>query len=131
MTRCRTIVLSGVVGLAFAASMAVADPLEMKTPPSKPDKVAPSTPDRDLRPAQPPVPYKPGFLAPLTKNLSNGRVGAAGWTAPNSPGGLARRRRSREQRRLRLRPRGGARRAAAAGQTVGQGVDAQERLGVE
>ena len=87
MTRCRTIVLSGVVGLAFAASMAVADPLEIKTPPSKPDKVTPSTPDRDLRPAQPPVPYKPGFLAPLTKNLSNGRVGAAGWTAPNSPGG--------------------------------------------
>ena len=87
MTRCRKIVLSGVAGLVFGTSMAVADPIEMKTPPSKPDRVAPSTPDRDLRPTQPAVPYQPGFLAPLTKNLSDGRVGAAGWTAPNLPAG--------------------------------------------
>jgi hypothetical protein len=87
MTYCRTIVLTGIAALLLGVSIAAADPLEMKRPPSKPDKVAPSTPDRDLRPAQPPVPYRPGFLAPLTKDTRNGRVGAAGWTSPNLPAG--------------------------------------------
>lgn len=87
MTHCRSIALVGVAGLLLGASLAAADPLEMKRPPSKTDKVAPSTPDRDLRPAQPPVPYKPGFLAPLTKDQREGRVGAAGWTSPNLPAG--------------------------------------------
>ena len=87
MTPCRTIMLTGLAGLLVGASIAAAEPLEMKTPPSKHDKVAPSSPDRDLRPTQPAVPYRPGFLAPLTKDTRNGRVGAAGWTAPNLPAG--------------------------------------------
>lgn len=82
-----TIALLGLAGLLAGASSASGQPLEMKTPPSKPDKIAPSSPDRDLRPSQPPVPYRPGFVAPLTKNTRTGRFGVAGWTAPNLPAG--------------------------------------------
>ena len=85
---CRSIcMLIAFGGLLVSASGAVGQPLEMKTPPSKPEKVTPSSPDRDLRPSQPAVPHKPGFIAPFIKNTRTGRVGAAGWTAPNLPAG--------------------------------------------
>ena len=87
MTHCRMIALTGLAGLLLGASLSAADPIEMKRPPSRPDRVAPSIPDRDLRPWQPAVPYQPAFLAPLTKEGRNGRVGAAGWTSPNLPAG--------------------------------------------
>ena len=87
MTHCRTIALTGLAGLLLGASIAAAEPLEMKRPPWKQDRVAPSTADRDLRPSQPAVPFQPGFLAPLTRETQNGRVGAAGWTSPSLPSG--------------------------------------------
>jgi hypothetical protein len=87
MTYRSVISLLGLVSLLVAAPAAFAQPLEVKTPPAKPEKVTPTIPDRDLRPAQPAVPYKPGFIAPFTKQTPTGRVGIAGWTAPNLPAG--------------------------------------------
>ena len=65
----------------------MAQPLETTTPPAKREPPPPAIPDRDLRPTPPPVPHTPGFLSPLTRNTRNGRVGIAGWTAPNPPVG--------------------------------------------
>ncbi len=66
---------------------ALAQPLEMKNPPLKPERPAPPLPDRDLRPSQPAVPHKPGFIPGLSKSTGTGRMGAAGWTAPSVPSG--------------------------------------------
>lgn len=78
--------LVGIGGaLAFAPGV-MAQPLEATTSKAKREP-PPATPDRDLRPTPPPVPYAPGFLTPLTRTTKNGRVGIAGWTAPNPPVG--------------------------------------------
>jgi hypothetical protein len=87
MTYLRSIGLTGLACVLIGASSAAAQPLEMKRPPSRPEKVAPSAPDRDLRPAQPAVPYEPAFIPGLSTTTRTGRAGAAGWTAPNSPTG--------------------------------------------
>jgi len=62
---------------------AMAQSLETTTPLAKRETPPPALPDRDLRPTPPPVPHTPGFLTPLTRTTMNGRVGIAGWTAPN------------------------------------------------
>ena len=83
-------VLLSLVGIGSALALApgvMAQPLETKTPPPKRESPPPAIPDRDLRPTPPPVPQTPGFLNPLTRNTRNGRVGIAGWTAPNPPVG--------------------------------------------
>ena len=79
-------VLISLVGIGSALAITpgvMAQPLETKTPPAKREPPPPAIPDRDLRPTPPPVPYTPGFLTPLTRATRNGRVGVAGWTAPN------------------------------------------------
>jgi hypothetical protein len=75
--------------LILAASPATAQPLELRVTPSTPDRssAAPEIVDRQLRPEQPPVPQRPGFFEGLSKETRNGRMGAAGWTAPNVPNG--------------------------------------------
>ena len=83
-------VLLSLVGIGSALVMTpgvMAQPLETTTPPAKREPPPPAIPDRDLRPTPPPVPHPPGFLSPLTRNTRNGRVGIAGWTAPNPPVG--------------------------------------------
>ena len=67
--------------------VALAQPLEMKGPPSKQERPAREIPDRDLRPSQPAVPHKPGFIPGLSKSTRTGRMGVAGWTAPAVPSG--------------------------------------------
>jgi hypothetical protein len=83
--------VAGIVMTAamLTASSAVAEPLEQRVVPSRPDRssAAPEIVDRALRPAQPVVPHRPGFIENLSKQTGNGRAGAAGWTAPNSPTG--------------------------------------------
>ena len=79
-------VLISLVGIGSALAITpgvMAQPLETKTPPAKREPPPPAIPDRDLRPTPPPVPHTPGFLTPLTRATKNGRVGVAGWTAPN------------------------------------------------
>ena len=79
-------VLLSVVGMGTVLAIApgaMAEPLETTTPPAKRETPPPAIPDRDLRPTPPPVPHAPGFLTPLTRTTKNGRVGIAGWTAPN------------------------------------------------
>lgn len=41
-------------------------------------------PQADLYPHRPALPYDPRFIEPLTKETPTGRVGAAGWTSPNT-----------------------------------------------
>ncbi len=79
-------VLVSLVGIGSALAITpgvMAQPLETKTPPAKREPPPPAIPDRDLRPTPPPVSHTPGFLTPLTRATKNGRVGVAGWTAPN------------------------------------------------
>ena len=83
-------VLLSVVGMGTVLTIApgaMAQSLETTTPPAKRESPPPAIPDRDLRPTPPPVPHTPGFLSPLTRTTKNGRVGVAGWTAPNPPVG--------------------------------------------
>ena len=87
-------VVIGSIALALVGGMsipapAVAQPLEQRIVPSRPDRssAAPEIVDRQLRPVQPPVPHRPGFIEDLSKETPNGRMGVAGWTAPNSPNG--------------------------------------------
>ena len=75
--------LVGIGGMLAFAPGVLAQPLEATTPPAKREPQPPAMPDRDLRPTPPPVPHTPGFLSPLTRSTKNGRVGIAGWTAPN------------------------------------------------
>ena len=66
---------------------AFSQPLELKSPP-KPSK-APPSPDRDLRPSQPPVPMDPAYVPKLSLS-DEGRsrkMGAAAWTTSNPPVG--------------------------------------------
>ena len=79
--------LAGIGGVLVFAPGAMAEPLQATTPPAKRETPPPAIPDRDLRPTPPPVPYTPGFVTPLTRTTKNGRVGIAGWTAPNPPVG--------------------------------------------
>jgi hypothetical protein len=65
----------------------VAQPMDLKTTPPSRERVAPSVPDRDLRPQRPVLPDRPNFFVPLSKNTKSGRAGVAGWSAPNSPVG--------------------------------------------
>lgn len=44
-------------------------------------------PQADLYPYRPAVPYQPGFIEPLSKETSTGRMGVAGWTSPNTSAG--------------------------------------------
>jgi hypothetical protein len=73
--------------LITASPAAFGQPLEMKNPPSKRERVPPAIPDRDLRPTPPAVPHKPGFIPGLSKKTKTGRIGVAGWTAPNVQAG--------------------------------------------
>jgi hypothetical protein len=88
----RVIIGSFTVALVVAMSApgpALAQPLEQRLVPSRPDRssAAPEIVDRQVRPAQPPVPHRPGFIEGLSKETPNGRMGVAGWTAPDSPNG--------------------------------------------
>lgn len=84
----RFIVSIVALGVLVAASpAALGQPLEMKNPPSKRERVPPAIPDRDLRPTPPAVPHKPGFIPGLSKKTKTGRMGVAGWTAPNVQAG--------------------------------------------
>jgi len=47
----------------------------------------PATPGAEIYPHRPPVPYEPGFVTPLSRETETGRMGAAGWTSPNTPAG--------------------------------------------
>jgi len=65
-------------------------------PGRKPLVISPKTAPLPERPGDgrlgetaPPVPHQPGFVAPLTRSTGSGRVGVAGWTAPNVPTGSA------------------------------------------
>jgi len=83
-----------IVALLVAAALLVmlplrvaAQSLDLKTTPPSRERVAPSVPDRDLRPQRPALPDRPNFIAPLSKPTKSGRAGAAGWSAPNPPVG--------------------------------------------
>ena len=78
------LILAAILGPVPAA---LAQPLEMKNPPSKQERPVRTLPDQDLRPSQPAVPHKPGFIPGLSKPTRSGRIGAAGWTAPSVPSG--------------------------------------------
>ena len=75
--------------LLGAVPAAIAQPLELKTPPSTPEnRNVPRSLERDIRPTQPPVPHEPAYVPGLSgKTKSGARYGAAGWTAPNPPVG--------------------------------------------
>ena len=89
MAHYRTIVLATFAGLLLGASIAAAEPLEQRGRPTPSDRAsgAPEIVDRLVRPSQPAVPNRPGFIEGLVRDTKNGRVGAAGWTAPSVPGG--------------------------------------------
>lgn len=78
-----------VAGLLLVAGSVAAEPLEQRGRPTPSDRAsgAPEIVDRLVRPGQPAVPNRPGFIDGLAKDTKNGRVGAAGWTAPSVPGG--------------------------------------------
>lgn len=87
-------VISGTGGiiaglLLLGAGYVAAEPLEQRGRPTPPDRAsgAPEIVDRLVRPAQPAVPNQPAFFGGLTKETKNGRLGAAGWTAPSVPNG--------------------------------------------
>ena len=87
-------VISGVLGmiaglLLVAAGHVAAEPLKQRGRPTPLDRAsgAPEIVDRVVRPAQPAVPNQPAFFEGLTKDTKNGRLGAAGWTAPSVPNG--------------------------------------------
>jgi hypothetical protein len=81
-------VLTLLIVLRFAPA-ALAQPLELKTPPPAPEKEnVPRSLERDIRPMQPAVPQKPGYIPGLSGETDSGtRYGASGWTAPNPPVG--------------------------------------------
>jgi hypothetical protein len=82
---------AGALALAIvsSAAIAVAQPLELKTPAPEPDKTTPPRPlERDIRPMQPPVPQQPAYVPGLSDETDSGtRYGLSGWTAPNPPVG--------------------------------------------
>ncbi|MEX2223427.1 MAG: hypothetical protein WEG40_16690 [Candidatus Rokuibacteriota bacterium] len=64
-----------------------AQSMDLKTTPPSRERVAPSVPDRDLRPQRPALPDRPNFIGPLSKDTKTGRAGVAGGSVPNSPVG--------------------------------------------
>ena len=92
---------------------ALAQPLEMKGPPSKPERPAREIPDRDLRPSQPAVPHKPGFIPGLSNADPDRTDGCGRVDHACGPVGRSGRGGSGEQRRGRLRIRSGVGRPAA------------------
>ncbi|HKZ05131.1 MAG TPA: hypothetical protein VJU81_06635 [Methylomirabilota bacterium] len=85
-------VAGGALALAAllgAAPAALAQPLELKTPPPESEKTGPPRPlERDIRPMQPPVPQEPAYVPGLSGETERGtRYGVSGWTAPNPPVG--------------------------------------------
>lgn len=81
--------MRSIVALVVAAPLMLlpvtvsAQPMDLKTTPPPRERVAPSVPDRDLQPQRPPLPDRPNFIAPLSRETKSGRAGAAGWSAPN------------------------------------------------
>ena len=74
--------------LLLAVTGATAQQLDLQAPgPERPRDRRPAMPDAERYPGRPPVPYRPGFIEPLTKETDGGRMGAAGWTSPNVPTG--------------------------------------------
>ena len=74
--------------LLLAVTSATAQQLDLQAPgPEHPRDRRPAMPDAERYPDRPPVPYRPGFIEPLMKETDAGRMGAAGWTAPNVPTG--------------------------------------------
>jgi hypothetical protein len=73
--------------LAMLPLRVAAQSLDLKTTPPSRERVAPSVPDRDLRPQRPALPDRPHFFAPLSRPTRSGRAGVAGRSAPNSPVG--------------------------------------------
>ena len=61
--------------------------IDLKTPSTPRERVAPPMPDRDLYPQRPSLPQAPQFIEPLTRKTETGRAGVAGFTAPNAPVG--------------------------------------------
>ena len=63
-------------------------PLEIETPKKPPPQSVPS-PDRDIRPLQPPVvPIEPpAYMRSLSDETRTRRMGAAAWTTSNPPVG--------------------------------------------
>jgi hypothetical protein len=78
-----------IVTLLGAAPAAFPQPLELKAPPSAPEKAPPPRSlERDIRPMQPPVPQEPAYVPGLSGETEHGtRYGVSGWTAPNPPVG--------------------------------------------
>ena len=64
-----------------------AQSMDLKTTPPGRERVAPGIPERDMQPQRPTLPDRPKFIAPLSKETKSGRVGVAGWSAPNPPVG--------------------------------------------
>ena len=78
-----------VASLLAGAPLAVAQPLELKAPPTTPEKPREPRPlERDIRPMQPAVPHDPAFVPGLSGKTDSGtQYGVSGWTAPNPPVG--------------------------------------------
>ena len=76
----RAIVAVSALGCVLLTPLAISGQgLELKAPaPQHPQEREPH------RGARPPASDPPGFVAPLSKETSSGRVGVAGWTAPNA-----------------------------------------------
>ena len=86
-TRARTMPIIA-LPLLLAVTGATAQQLDLQAPkPEPPRERRPVMPDAERYPDRPPVPYRPGFIEPLTKDTDGGRMGAAGWTSPNAPTG--------------------------------------------
>lgn len=92
MTRRALVALSALGCMLLMPPGAFAQGLDLKAPASQ--RLREREPhgwsrrsESDLYPSRPPVPYAPGFLAPLSKDTESGRAGVAGWTAPNTAGG--------------------------------------------
>lgn len=97
------IVVSAVVILLAWVGLALAQPVVITAPPAparppEPIIVPPGDhgeatrpSDADFYPASPLVRFDPAFISPLSSRTetpkSTGRVGFAGWTAPNTPVG--------------------------------------------
>jgi hypothetical protein len=86
-TRARTVPIIA-LPLLLAVTGATAQQLDLQAPgPERPRDRRPALPNAERDPDRPPVPYRPGFIEPLTKETDGGRMGAAGWTSPNVPTG--------------------------------------------
>lgn len=84
--------------LLLAVTGATAQQLDLQSPvpetsrdrnslPQKNNGTRTLVPENNLYPLRTPVPYQPGFIEPLSKETATGRMGAAGWTSPNTSAG--------------------------------------------